>query len=204
MHLIEIELSAIITDDSAQIRVAGTNPEVVAEYAEALQHGAVFPPVVLFNDGNTDSSYFAADGFHRIAAARAIGKPTISAEVRHGTLRDAIIFAAGANSTHGLRRTNADKRRAVTVLLSDPQWSKWSDRKIGEAVGVDHKTVGAIRRELTSGEIPHRKTIPKNTSGEIPHAKPVDVGSSMVARLFASLSDEALIAECRRRGLEVL
>ncbi|MDX0800266.1 hypothetical protein GOD93_21100 [Sinorhizobium medicae] len=203
MHLIEIELSAIITDDSAQIRVAGTNPEVVAEYAEALQHGAVFPPVVLFNDGNTDSSYCAADGFHRIAAARAIGKPTISAEVRHGTLRDAIIFAAGANSTHGLRRTNADKRRAVTVLLSDPQWSKWSDRKIGEAVGVDHKTVGAIRRELTSGEIPHRKTTPKKTSGEIPHAKGTPVGGSMVDKLLSTISDTALMAECRRRGLVV-
>ena len=53
----------------------------------------------------------------------------------------------------GLRRTQADKRRAVERLLKDTDWSRWSDRKIAEVAKVDHKTVGTIRRELR-GEFP--------------------------------------------------
>ena len=78
----------------------------------------------------------------------------ILAEVREGTRRDAILAAAAANATHGLRRTNADKRRAVLTLLRDPEWVKWSDRKIGAGRSVDHKTVAAIRARATSGEFP--------------------------------------------------
>ena len=37
----------------------------------------------------------------------------IAADVRQGTRRDALLFAAGANSSHGLSRTTADKRRAI-------------------------------------------------------------------------------------------
>lgn len=35
----------------------------------------------------------------------------MATEVLRGTKRDAILYSVGANSTHGLRRTNADKRR---------------------------------------------------------------------------------------------
>ena len=36
-----------------------------------------------------------------------------------GGLRDAILFSVGANAAHGLRRTNADKRRTVLLLWED-------------------------------------------------------------------------------------
>ena len=66
-----------------------------------------------------------------------------------------MLFSVGANHAHGLRRTNEDKRRAVTTLLLDAQWTQWSDREISRRCGVDHKTVGAVRAQLqTTGEIP--------------------------------------------------
>jgi hypothetical protein len=37
--------------------------------------------------------------------------------------RDAILFSVSANGTHGQRRTNEDKRRAVLCLLNDPEWA---------------------------------------------------------------------------------
>ncbi|WP_457583150.1 hypothetical protein [Ensifer canadensis] len=193
----EIPIIAITVDEVAQIRAGGTDQGVVAEYAEAMEQGAIFPPVIIFGD---ESGYFAADGFHRIAAATRLGRAVIAAEVRQGTLRDAILYAAGANSTHGLRRTTADKRRAVTTLLRDPTWTKWSDRKIGEACGCDHKTVAAVRREMTGGEFPHGNSSrkPKAVSGEIPHKAP-----SLLGQFFLMVSDEELLAECRRRSLEV-
>ena len=67
--------------------------------------------------------------------------------MRQGGLRDAILHSAGANAVHGLRRTNADKRRAMLMLLEDEEWSKWSDREIGRRCAVDHKTVARLRSE---------------------------------------------------------
>ena len=46
-----------------------------------------------------------------------------------------------------LRRSNADKRRAVETLLADEEWRGWSDREIAKRAGVDPKFVGNLRRE---------------------------------------------------------
>lgn len=153
-----LDPTVIRIDGGTQMR-AELNPATVAEYTEAWLTGARFPDIVVYYDGLT---YWLGDGFHRLEShKRAFGRdpsqPTIGAEVRSGTRRDAILHAAGANASHGLRRTNADKRRAVETLLRDEEWSLWSDREIAKACGVDHKTVGNLRRDL-SGEIPQMPT----------------------------------------------
>jgi hypothetical protein len=83
--------------------------------------GAVFPPIVVFFDG---AEYWLADGFHWIIAAEELGLAEIDTDVREGTQRDAILYAVGANAAHGLKRTNRDKRNAVTILLKDPEWAQ--------------------------------------------------------------------------------
>jgi hypothetical protein len=90
-------------------------------------------------------------------------------------------------------------------LLRDPEWARWSDRKIAEAANVDHKTVAKVRRELLSGEIPTATTATANLSGEIPNrlGKPSTSSGSLVNDLIRTLRDEVLIAECQRRGLTV-
>lgn len=137
-----------------QIRINGgtqsrerLNQAVVLEYADAMALGERFDPVVCFYDGET---YWLADGFHRYAACGvAFGaKAEISAEVRQGDQRAAVLYSCGANAKHGLRRTNADKRRAAQLLLSDSEWKKWSDRKIAEICGVAHKFISGLRKEL--------------------------------------------------------
>lgn len=60
-------------------------------------------------------------------------------------MRDAILFSVGVNSSHGLRRTNADKRRSVMRLLDDAEWSTWSDREIARRCGVSQPFVGNLR-----------------------------------------------------------
>ena len=49
-----------------------------------------------------------------------------------------------------MRRTNDDKRRAVTVLLTDDEWQKWLDNKIARQCGVSQPFVSAVRKELSS------------------------------------------------------
>ncbi len=186
-----------IQDGGAQMRVE-MKPDVVRDYADDMAAGAIFPPVLVYHDG---TDYWLADGFHRVAAARKIERETIDAEVREGTARDAIIQGIGANASHGLRRSQADKRRAVERLLRDEEWSKWSDRKIAKVAKVDHKTVGKIRRELLGGEFP----TPGRPNGEIPrtNGKPSTTSGSVLGDLLKTISTEVLIEECERRGLRV-
>lgn len=199
----DIALHLIKVDPDLQMRTAGLDVGVVTDYAEAMVEGATFPPVVLFFDGE---AYWPGDGFHRIEAARRTDHPTIPADVRQGSKRDAILFAVGANASHGLRRTPADKRRSVLAMLRDPEWSRQSDREIGKRCAVDHKTVGSVRREITGagGEIPKTtRAAAVVDSGEIPTVQQGAAGGSMVERMLSKASDDALISECRRRGMEV-
>jgi len=123
------------------------NEDVVAEYAEDMRNGKVFPSPVVFYDGQ---DYWLADGFHRVKAAEQAGFESLAVDLRHGTRRDAVLFSVGANAAHGLRRTSADKRRAVIRLLSDPEWSKWSNAEIARQCTVSEGFVRIIKNELTS------------------------------------------------------
>jgi AraC-like DNA-binding protein len=199
-----IPLSDVVDDSAAQMRVNGINPAIVDEYARAMQEGATFPPILVFND---ESAYHVADGFHRVAAARQANLDEILADVRAGTARDAILAAAGANATHGIRRTHAGKRHAIERLLADPEWHRWSDRELARVCHADHKTVARVRRELT-GDCPSERSVTyrdrhgnvgqMKITGEIPGDRP-----SLTARLLAKVPTEDLIAELQRRGLEV-
>lgn len=135
-------LNAIRIDGGTQSRVE-INADVASEYADAIKGGAEFPPVIVFHDG---ADYWLADGFHRFHAHAKAGKASIPADVKAGTQRDAVLYSLGANCAHGLRRTNADKRKAVAAMLDDAEWSQWSDRKIAEACGVSQPFVSAMRK----------------------------------------------------------
>jgi hypothetical protein len=146
-----LELDAIRIDGT-QTRAA-LDEATVAEYAECYRNRAKMPPLVVFFDG---SEHWLAEGFHRYFALRKIkhDKP-VRCDVREGTRRDAIQYGFTANVAHGLRRTNADKRHAVEMALSDPEWENWSDHAVAELCGVDHKTVAKVRSErVTTGELP--------------------------------------------------
>ena len=139
-----MKLADIRIDGSTQSR-AEVNQATVAEYAEAIGAGAKLPAVVVFFDG---VSNWLADGFHRYHAARHAKREEIDADCRNGTQRDAVLYSLGANAEHGLRRTNADKRKAVETLIRDVEWSKWSDREISRICGVGAPLVGDIRKSI--------------------------------------------------------
>lgn len=137
-----IDLNSIKIDGGTQTRAA-LNEAVVAEYADALRDGVKLPSVVVFFDG---SAHWLADGFHRYHAHKAARKGAINVDIRPGTRREAVLFSVGANSAHGLRRTNEDKRRAVKTMLDDAEWSTWTDHGIAKQCGVSQPFVSAMRK----------------------------------------------------------
>lgn len=140
-----LRVDSIRTDGGTQARVE-LDSTTVFEYMDALIDGVELPPVTVFVDA--EEQRWLADGFHRLEAARRARHAVIHAEVRFGSLRDAVLHAAGANASHGLRRTNADKRKAVHILLGDEEWSQWSNRRIAQHAGVSHVFVANVRRDL--------------------------------------------------------
>lgn len=165
-----IDIARINTSGGTQTR-AMTDTATVREYADAMLAGATFPPVVVYFDG---TDHWLADGFHRWAAAQLIsetaGQTQIDALIRQGTQRDAVLHSVGANATHGLKRTNDDKRRAVETLLLDAEWGQWSDREIARRCGVSNSMVSDLRKELaeTNPTVAHlQSTIRKGADGRV-------------------------------------
>lgn len=186
-------LASIRIDGDTQIRI-GTNPDVVQGYAQDMLEGDAFPPIVVYYDG---THYWLSDGFHRYLAAQQIGWEEILTEVREGSCRDALLNAASANRKHGLSLSNKDKRRIVTMLLDDPEWSQWSDREIARRCGVSHMFVSNVRKEMTvnglqsdtrlgaDGRTYHTANIGTSTSNEQEHVEEptshlVEIGKSLL------------------------
>ena len=63
-----LPIDEITIDQRLQARMEKEpDPQVVADYAELMRDGVIFPPVVIFREGETR---LLAEGFHRIAAAK--------------------------------------------------------------------------------------------------------------------------------------
>jgi len=142
-----INVNNIIIDKGTQSRAA-ISEETVTDYAEAMAAGDTFPPAVVYHDG---VDYYLADGFHRLHAIKRLGKTSIQADVRTGTLRDAILYSLGANRDHGLRRSNADKRKCVQTLLDDFEWGEYSVNEMARICGVSPQLVLAVKQEMDGG-----------------------------------------------------
>ena len=74
----------------------------------------------------------------------------------------ATLQSLGSNTDHGKRRSNADKRRAVEMMLKDAEWVKWGDREISRQCAVDNKFVGNVRRDVSVDYPQIEKTATRN------------------------------------------
>lgn len=138
----DIPLGKIRIDGETQAR-AELNPGVIDLYSEEIEK---LPPGKAVHDGK---DYWLYEGFHRFHAHEVVEAPSMALEIIKGTLDDARWLAAGSNKEHGvegLRRTQADKRRAVQMALRVK--SDLSDRAIADHVGVSHPFVGDVRGSL--------------------------------------------------------
>lgn len=138
-------------DSSTQSRV-GIDRETIEEYVEVLTDAlakrkpAPFPPIDLFLDGQ--GRYWIGEGWHRFFTYQEAKQTNIPAIVHKGEHRDAVLFSYGANPGHGLKRSNADKRRVVAGMLADAEWKTWADARIAEHCSVGESMVRSLRNNL--------------------------------------------------------
>ena len=175
----------IIFDAGTQARTK-TDIKTCEAYIESMKHGANFPPLEVFSDGTSDR-YILADGFHRLQSHMSF-RPNepIQCCVHFGTLEDAQWFAITANKTHGLRRTNEDKRKAVKMALlhQKSRDEEMSDRTIAEVVGVSDRMVNGVRAELISTAKLSQSTRRKGKDGRI-----IDTANIGQTSMYAHLNE---------------
>jgi hypothetical protein len=163
-----LNLSQISHPESMQAREDGLDPEHVDELAEAIERGDTLPPLDVVQQGNT---YWLWSGFHRLAAYQQAGVSAAEVASQPGDRQDAEWLAAGANARHGLKRTNADKQRAVELALANPKCRGMSDRAVADHVGVSHTFVSKLRQ-------PHQASSAGNGCHSEPPPGPANADSA--------------------------
>ena len=140
-----IAIAELEMDTRCQAR-AEIQPDVVNDYAALYKAEAELPPIEVFE---VSGKAYVVDGFHRVPAAAKAGRAFLRCvTVGKGTIDEAAWYATGVNQGHGIRRTNADKRRAIRLALESPIGQEQSNRTIAEHVGVHHELVGKVRSEV--------------------------------------------------------
>ncbi|MDD3586772.1 MAG: hypothetical protein PHQ75_06275, partial [Thermoguttaceae bacterium] len=154
-----------------------------------MKRGDEFPPVVVFWDG-AHEEYVLADGFHRMEALKRINSTAfVPAQVKLGTEMDARWYAICANKDNGLRRSNADKRRAVELALLHPRGAKMSNRLIARFLGVSEFLIRDIRKQLESTAILSQSTLRIGADGR-------EIDTSNIGESQVNFEDKTCL-ECK-------
>ena len=146
-EIADLLISDIELDSALQTR-EHLDYDKVLEYRASLDRGDSLPPISVVRDRDNPDLLRITDGFHRLSAHTMRGAISITAEIITLDQAGAVLLAASANRSHGLPRSQMDKRRAVALLLGNPEYTKWANRKIANALNIDDKTISAVRGQL--------------------------------------------------------
>ncbi|KAB8315467.1 ParB/RepB/Spo0J family partition protein [Tolypothrix campylonemoides VB511288] len=175
VHLVEIDRKLLRRDGGTQPREK-LDPEHIEDLVRDWKKGARFEPALVYYDGE---SYWLTDGYHRDAALEELGESKILVEIRSGTLEDAKWHSYSVNQHKALKRSNADKQRAIIGALKHPYAVSKSNVQIAEHCGVDEGTIRAWRKKLEeNGEIElcHTRMVTRN--GKTYSQNTTNIGSS--------------------------
>ncbi|MGH8357461.1 MAG: hypothetical protein ACRESF_08195 [Pseudomonas sp.] len=145
---VQLTVKQIEVDPDLQVRAEFSEAKAES-YADQLCRGSAGPKVIIFKEGKI---HRLASGFHRLRSLVLASRKTVGAFVLDGTKRDAIFFATQSNREHdGVERKQPDMRRAVLMMLNDPEWGdrvKWSNQRVADHCGVSDTMVATWRKEV--------------------------------------------------------
>lgn len=148
-----LRIADISVDLKVQLKQRGIDENTVRAYIDALTNDATFPPIVVFQDGN---SLWLADGFHRVSAYRFCGRQEVEADVRIGSRDEAIVYAATANAATGRPMSREQKKEAGERLI---KMTGDSNMEIARKLAIADVTVMRWREKLSSTFVEDKKRI---------------------------------------------
>ena len=144
-----LRLDQLIMDSGTQSRADQVPDSVVQEYMGLRADGVVLPPISVVSDGVhhwPTGWLYSVSGWKNPSVTirfRQMLRPGLS-KMRYGR-------RSPQTDTHGVARTNADKRKAVLLALAHPHAKGMKSREIAKHTGVHHSTVCAILNEQKVG-----------------------------------------------------
>lgn len=169
----------------SEMRVIMNNKKI-EQYAKEKLNGANFPEPVLFFDH--DERFWVGDGFHRLEADSKNGLTKISADVRPGTIKDAILMNLRANrESQGLPFGPGDITKSIKYLLTNRLFQGWTRKKIAESVGCTEGMVSKVALKIG---------LPRSPTGR----RPIVNNMEVVRMLAAGMSHEEV---ARKLGVSV-
>jgi Homeodomain-like domain len=155
---------------ASEMRVK-VNTAKVKQYAGEKKRGSRFPPPVVFV--GDDGVYRVGDGFHRLLADKENKVREVTADVRPGGLKEAILFNLKANQeANGLPFQPGDLKKSVKTLLTSPEFADWTRMAIHKAVGCSYSLVSVVAKEIG---------LPRCKTGVRPVVEPVKVAEMLAS-----------------------
>lgn len=165
-ELKEVEIKDLKLDKGTQMRPA-LDEASVKDYMEFFDD---LPPV---KARATRHGLILTEGFHRVEAANRLGRTTIKAMVKDGTLKEAVWDAVGANTDHGLKRDRETKRRAVLTALETPEGRKMAKdsknelrKHLGVSWGFVEKILAEVEGRDAKGQSARKSETPRDEPNE--------------------------------------
>ena len=180
-NITALNIAELVADPKYQQRV-GEDKSAIDDLATAYRNAEAIPPIDVVN---IDGKNFIVDGFHRFFGAQKAGITSLQCHVEVATEEQALIKSLGANSKNlALKRTNDDKRKAVTTALTCRDFNSKSNREIAAICKVSPGLVDKVAKELEA-----QKTVP-STSAYISSDKtkeiPINSSDSEVSAYIGS------------------
>ncbi|MFF3438302.1 ParB N-terminal domain-containing protein [Streptosporangium sp. NPDC002721] len=152
---------------------------------------AALPPVIVHRP-----TMRVVDGMHRLRAAMLRGDTNIRVRFFDGDEHDAFVIAVRENIAHGLPLSAADRAAAAgRIVRSHPHWS---DRMVGKVAGLSARTVGNVRRSVSTGNAQ-----PVSRLGDDGRIRPLDssAGRIRAAELMVEEPHASLRRIARQAGI---
>lgn len=139
-----LDLIKIHTEDSIKPRLK-LDQRWIEALATAIRQDRKLPPVVCFYDGNY---YWLADGFDFLEAAKLAEQKTILADIRQGSLQDAISYSKSGSRRNQEKQQVVDRFLDLLESMGEEEKKYWSNKEIGAYCAVSNTYVSQRMRNF--------------------------------------------------------
>lgn len=158
-----ISLNLIRTNDGIKPRLK-LDQRWIEALAKAIRQDWKLPPVVCFDDGD-GKNYWLADGSDRLEAAQLAEQETILADIRQGSIQEAISYSQSGSQSNDEKRQVVERFLRLLESMGDEEKKYWSNKEIAAYCAVSNTYVSQRMKKV--GYKQPSNLLRKSSKGEI-------------------------------------